>query len=257
MKNEQFQAGALIYGRMANVMAAAPSIGKNHTNREQGFKFRGIDDVYKALRELLAENKIFTTSEILSINRFTGESKRGTQFTEYELHIRWHFCTDDGSSVPAETVGTGRDFADKASSKAMSIAHKYAFLQVFAIPTGDPSDEPDNDYIEGQGNRQARAQNYGNGRQTMSSAPATSNQMSLINRLCNSSKVPASEKQMIQGKVMRGMSKREASETIDRLQGFVNHSNGHGGAPAEQMQGDQAMPPDMPFYPGDPGPMHP
>ncbi len=32
------------------------------------------------------------------------------------------------------------DSGDKASNKAMSVAHKYAFLQVFCIPTKDDKD---------------------------------------------------------------------------------------------------------------------
>lgn len=35
-----------IYQAMAEILAEIPSIGKDNKNKEQGFKYRGIDDVY-------------------------------------------------------------------------------------------------------------------------------------------------------------------------------------------------------------------
>jgi hypothetical protein len=44
-------------------------------------------------------------------------------------------------------IGEGMDSGDKASNKAMAVAHKYAIIQVFAIPTEDDKD-PENDSHE-------------------------------------------------------------------------------------------------------------
>ena len=48
-----------IYQAMAEILAEIPSIGKDNKNKEQGFKYRGIDDVYNALHPLLAKHKVF------------------------------------------------------------------------------------------------------------------------------------------------------------------------------------------------------
>jgi hypothetical protein len=44
-------------------------------------------------------------------------------------------------------IGEAMDSGDKSSNKAMSVAHKYAFLQVFAIPTEEQKD-PDGETHE-------------------------------------------------------------------------------------------------------------
>ena len=43
-----------------------------------------------------------------------------------------------------EVIGEGMDSGDKASNKAMSVAHKYAIMQLLSIPTEDAKD-PEND----------------------------------------------------------------------------------------------------------------
>jgi len=56
------------------------------------------------------------------------------------MQMRYHLVADDGSSVALEVIGEGMDSADKATNKAMAIAHKYALLQAFMIPTEDMTD---------------------------------------------------------------------------------------------------------------------
>src|SRR5690606_6278200 len=50
------------------------------------------------------------------------------------------FHATDGSSVSTEVEGEGMDSGDKSSNKAMAVAHKYAILQAFCIPTEDMPD---------------------------------------------------------------------------------------------------------------------
>ncbi|MEI8033006.1 MAG: ERF family protein [Chlorobiaceae bacterium] len=129
-----------IYQAMIDALSEAEVITKGRKNPQQGYSFRGIDDIYNAMHSILAKHRLFTTSEILNVERFEWETKNGGRMTEYALLIRWKFQTVDGSSVTTETVGQAMDSGDKAANKAMSAAHKYAFLQAFTIPT-----EGDND----------------------------------------------------------------------------------------------------------------
>jgi hypothetical protein len=62
------------------------------------------------------------------------------------LKIRYRFYADDGSFVDAVVIGEGMDSGDKASNKAMSVAQKYAFIQVFAIPTKEHKDPEHEDH---------------------------------------------------------------------------------------------------------------
>lgn len=148
----------LIYERMAKVMQELPAIGKNQKNREQGFQFRGIDDIYDAIHGLMAKYQIISTPKIISKDRYEGKTAKGTAFVDSDLTIGYTFWTIDGSSVYAESVGVGRDYADKYASKAMAIAHKYALVQVFCIATNEPDNDPDNSYIEGKADKAPKQQ---------------------------------------------------------------------------------------------------
>ena len=44
----------LIYSKIAAIIADLGAIEKSKNNKEQGFKYRGIDDVYNAIHPLFA-----------------------------------------------------------------------------------------------------------------------------------------------------------------------------------------------------------
>ena len=52
----------------------------------------------------------------------------------------YRFVATDGSQVSCVVEGEGMDSGDKASNKAMAVAHKYALLQVLMIPTEEQKD---------------------------------------------------------------------------------------------------------------------
>lgn len=131
-----------IYKAMAGLMADLTAIGKDQKNQQQGFKYRGIDQVYNALHPLMAKHKIFTTPEVLGKDREERTNAKGTVLAFVTLRIKYTFWAEDGSSVSCTVEGEGMDSGDKASNKAMAIAHKYALLQTFCIPTED-MDDPD------------------------------------------------------------------------------------------------------------------
>lgn len=129
-----------IYTRMASVMAEIGAIGKDSRNQQQGFNYRSIDAVYNALSPLLAKHSIFTTPEVLDKTREERTNKNGTVLAFTCLRMRYTFWAPDGTSVACVVEGEGMDSGDKSSNKAMAIAHKYALLQTFCIPTEDQKD---------------------------------------------------------------------------------------------------------------------
>ena len=136
-----------IYAAMAKVMGDIVAIGKDSTNQQQGFKYRSIDAVYNALNPLLAKHGIFTTPEVLDKTREERVNAKGTTLAFTCLRVRYTFWADDGSSVSCVVEGEGMDSGDKSSNKAMAVAHKYALLQTFCIPTEEQKD-PDADTHE-------------------------------------------------------------------------------------------------------------
>jgi hypothetical protein len=120
---------------------AKVGIGKNNKNTQQGYKFRGIDDVYNALAPFLAESKLLILPRVKSRVVTERETKSGGVLFYVVLDVEFDFVSAlDGSKHTVQVVGEAMDSGDKASNKAMSAAYKYACMEAFCIPT-----EGDND----------------------------------------------------------------------------------------------------------------
>ena len=130
----------LIYKKIIEVMADINAIGKDRRNQQQGFQFRGIDDVMNELHSSLAKCGVFVLPKVLEETRTTGKTSRGGDMFYTRLKINFGFYAEDGSHVDAVVIGEAMDTGDKASNKALSIGLKYAMLQVFCIPTEDDKD---------------------------------------------------------------------------------------------------------------------
>jgi hypothetical protein len=61
--------------------------------------------------------------------------------------MTYTFFAEDGSNIECTVMGVGMDSGDKAANKAMAIAHKYALLQIFCVPTIE-NDDPDKESHE-------------------------------------------------------------------------------------------------------------
>ena len=114
-----------IYGAIAAIMKETKAITKSSRNQQQGFMFRGIDAVMNELHDLFANNGVFILPEVLYYTR---------------AKIKFHFVADDGSEAIAINVGEAMDSGDKGMNKAMSIALKYALMQMLLIPTEEQKD---------------------------------------------------------------------------------------------------------------------
>jgi hypothetical protein len=120
---------------------AREGISKSRNNQAQGYKFRGIDDVYNALSPLLAEHGLCILprcTERVCVERLNA---KGTALFYVTVRCEFDFvASEDGSKHTVTTYGEAMDSGDKATNKAMSAAYKYAAMQAFSIPT-----EGDND----------------------------------------------------------------------------------------------------------------
>jgi len=116
------------------------AIGKDSRNQAQNFNFRGIDAIYNELHNLLAKHGIVTLPFAGTPVTEERTNKNGTILRFVQLPMTYQFTAEDGSSVNCHVVGEGMDSGDKATNKAMAIAHKYALLQTFLIPTEEQKD---------------------------------------------------------------------------------------------------------------------
>lgn len=132
-----------VYHAINKVQAtlAKSGIGKDRRNVQQGYAFRGIDDMYNALAPLLAENGLCILPRVLSRHCEERTNAKGTALFYVDVEAEFDFVSaEDGSTHTVKTFGEAMDSGDKATNKAMSAAYKYAVMQAFSIPT-----EGDND----------------------------------------------------------------------------------------------------------------
>lgn len=129
-----------IYGLISKVMADIGAIGKDRQNEQQKYKFRGIEDMYNAAHPALVKFGVFCCPSVLEYGSEERMTKSGGAAIRVTLKMQHRFYAPDGSSVDVITLGEGIDSSDKASNKAMSAAMKYAFIELFSIPTEDVED---------------------------------------------------------------------------------------------------------------------
>lgn len=132
-----------VYPAIAAVMAeiAESGISKDRRNQQQGYNFRGIDDVYNALAPILAKHKLLMLPRVVSRAQVERTTAKGGALFYTTVEVEFDLVSGDDASVHTiRTVGEAMDSADKSSNKAMSAAYKYAAMQAFCIPT-----EGDND----------------------------------------------------------------------------------------------------------------
>jgi hypothetical protein len=141
--NDDVMRAPQVYTAISEVMAALATEGvsKARKNTQQGYMFRGIDDMYNALSRHLARAMLAILPRVLNRTVTERETKSGGTLFYVVLDVEFDFVSGkDGSKHTVRVIGEAMDSGDKATNKAMSAAYKYACMEVFCIPT-----EGDND----------------------------------------------------------------------------------------------------------------
>lgn len=146
-----------VYQLIAEVAAemAHEGISKGRRNQQQGYNFRGIDDVYNALAPVISKHGLVILPRILSREVTERQAKGGGALFSVTVEAEFDFVSSlDGTKHTVKTYGEAMDSADKATNKAMSAAYKYAAFQTFCIPTEGDNDA---DAVTHQVNAKAQA----------------------------------------------------------------------------------------------------
>jgi hypothetical protein len=176
-----------VYEAIAKVMLAMgkEGIAKDRKNQQQGYQFRGIDDVYK----------LCMLPTVLERECEERQSAKGGALFYVTVKVRFDLVSaEDGSKHEITTYGEAMDSGDKATNKAMSAAYKYAAMQAFCIPT-----EGDND-ADGQTHEVAGKQ-----RVAKSSGDATAVDLAIEEQMRSAESVP----KLVE--IMNGLSKEQKS----------------------------------------------
>ncbi|MGZ5583442.1 MAG: ERF family protein [Usitatibacter sp.] len=138
----------LIYAALAACMKdiGVEGIAKDRENKQQNFKFRGIDQVYNALNPILSKHGVVFVPNFTERIVDTRRNKDNTS-NLYNVTVRGiiRAYASDGSYVEGATYGEAMDSADKATNKAESAAYKYFAFQLFCIPTEETAQDSDAD----------------------------------------------------------------------------------------------------------------
>lgn len=114
---------------------AEVGIAKEKRNTEQGFNYRGIDDLYNTLAKILASRKLCILPTILEREVIQRTTKSNSIMYNIVLKMLYRIVSaEDGSTVECTTYGEASDMTDKGTNKAMSAAYKYLCFQLFCIP---------------------------------------------------------------------------------------------------------------------------
>lgn len=137
-----------IHQIMPLVMRDLGAIPKSNRNREQNYRFRGVDDVLNAVHPILCKHGISLAVRARNLKTETrvepkagGRGERTVYRSTLDMDVA--MFAPDGSSVVHTTCGEGLDYGgDKATNKAMSAAFKYAICLGLVAPVeaGDIED---------------------------------------------------------------------------------------------------------------------
>jgi hypothetical protein len=134
-----------IHKAIAAIMKDVGGVGKNGKNEQQGYRFRGIADIYLACQPVMAKHGVHMSPHaVLDEKIWERTTKSGSLQMHIRARIEFRFYHQDGSYVSCVTTGEAMDTSDKASNKVMSAAVKYALIVTFAIPEQDPEADADN-----------------------------------------------------------------------------------------------------------------
>ena len=116
-------------------------IAKNSKNQQQGYSFRGIDEIYNNLAPLFADKGLVIVPHYYDWKQEERTTRNGGILLYTKVCGRYEiFSSEDGSKIEADLVGEAMDSADKSTNKAMSAAYKYLCLQLFSIPIAGDND---------------------------------------------------------------------------------------------------------------------
>jgi hypothetical protein len=126
-----------IHLALSSVMKAMNAVAKDSENKAQGFKFRGIDAVMNACHGPLVDHGVIAVPVVLSTEAQVRETRNGGTVHHVQLTVQYDFHGPAGDKISAVVASEAFDSGDKATSKAMAMAFKYALFQVLCIPTND------------------------------------------------------------------------------------------------------------------------
>jgi hypothetical protein len=127
-------------------MLEVEHIEKSRQSGGLNFAFRGIEQVMNSLHVIFKKHGVFVITDIIAHEMSEFETKSGTKGFHHLSRVAFHLTASDGSTCTITSLGEAMDYGDKGASKTLSIALKYALMNLFLIPTKEMAiEDPDAD----------------------------------------------------------------------------------------------------------------
>lgn len=132
---------------LAAVMAEVQAVGKDGTNTQQGYSFRGIDGVMNAVGPALRKHGVVIVPTLEDATyRDVEVGRNRTLMREVTVRVRYTVHGPAGDTLEGVVIGESMDSGDKGTAKAFSVAYRTFLLQALTIPTHQP--DPDEQTYE-------------------------------------------------------------------------------------------------------------
>lgn len=124
------------------------AIAKGELYNQSGtrFNFRGVDTVVNVFGPVTLRHGVHVFPLKTTAEYSDKTAKSGSKMRECAVTVTWQIMGPKGDTLTLQTMGEALDLADKATTKAQSVALRTLLLSSGLTPTHDP--DPDSQRIE-------------------------------------------------------------------------------------------------------------
>lgn len=131
---------ATVQERWLWVQANLPGIPKGSVNKQQGFKYRSIDDVLEIVHDLFAKAGVFVLPARQEAQHTEWQGASGKSVHVTRIKVDWQIYGAKGDWITGQTQGEAADAFDKATSKAQTAAFKYLLWPALTVNGNEDGD---------------------------------------------------------------------------------------------------------------------
>lgn len=126
---------------LSAAMGDVEAIKKDGKNTMQGYSFTSEAAIANTLRPIMSKHGLaLVPTNIRVVNADTVQTKNATM-QRVAIEATYTLMHKGGQNLSITVPGEGMDSLDKAIPKALTMAYKYAMIQVFCVGRGDDPDD--------------------------------------------------------------------------------------------------------------------
>lgn len=130
-----------IYAAIDKVRSDMGAVSKDKRNPQQGFMYRGHDDICNAAHQPMIRAGVIC--HLVAVDNLDIREKKFSNSTGVHVFITCRYrliAISDGSFIESVVIGEAMDAGDKAVAKALTMAQKSFLVQNLLLPTEDTED---------------------------------------------------------------------------------------------------------------------